>query len=268
MADAINERRFDESVGAFFDGNCGFTPCPTHAQDGNSIVVVSGAATEEHAQSALDYLAKANARPYGNSFYDNDLLQEGFSQRVYAFMSYFEIQARFMIGEPEGALEELRRLYEWMASHDPKITMWEGIGANGSLYQGAYSSQAHGWSTGIVPLMTNNILGVTPTGPGFSTWRVEPIPGDVTWAKGVVPGPNGVIKVAWARDEDEGTFWLSVSTPEDTQGVIVLPAGKTDAQIYLNKYLVAESQLARKKSGHVSLEVRGGEHVVTVGYNA
>jgi hypothetical protein len=49
---AINNRRFDSSVGAYFDGNCGFEPCATHAQDGNSIVVVSGAANLTYAQSA------------------------------------------------------------------------------------------------------------------------------------------------------------------------------------------------------------------------
>jgi hypothetical protein len=268
VSNAINTRRFDTSVGAYYDGNCGFDPCPTHAQDGNSLVVVSGTANSTYAKSALDYLATTNARPYGNSFYDNDLLQAGFSDRVYPFISYFEIQARYLINSPSSALEETRRLYGWMSSHDPGVTVWEGIGTNGSLYEGAYSSQAHGWATGIVPLMTNNILGVTPTGPGFSTWSIRPIPGDVTWAKGVVPGPIGEIKVAWARSEEEGTFWLSAETPENSKGTISVPLGNNgDAQVFVDKQVVAGSLLVKGDDGYVVLEVEGGMHVVTVGYN-
>ena len=74
------------------------------------------------------------ARPYGNSFYDNDLVQETFSQRVYAFISYFEIDARFKTGLADSALDQIRRMYGWMASQDPGITAWEGIGPNGSKY--------------------------------------------------------------------------------------------------------------------------------------
>lgn len=267
VASAVSERLFDTSVGAFFDGTCGFSPCPTHAQDGNSISVLSGAATPEQAKSALDYLAKNNARPYGNSFYDNDFLQEGFSQRVYAFISYFEIQARFQIKSPETALEEIRRLYGWMATHDPKVTVWEGIGANGSLYEEGFSSQAHGWATGIVPLMTNNILGVLPTGPGFSTFTVKPIPGDVKWAKGQVPTPSGPIKVRWSRNEAAGLFWLAATFPADTKGTISLPVSGESTKVYLDKVEVAKESFRRGGDGYVSFEAGGGDHTVTVGYN-
>ena len=43
---------------------------------------------------------------------------------------------------------------------DPEITFWEGIGPNGSAYDEGFTSMAHGWSTGIGPLMTNYVLGI------------------------------------------------------------------------------------------------------------
>ncbi|KAF4618134.1 hypothetical protein G7Y89_g14975 [Cudoniella acicularis] len=227
VGQAINNLLYDTSVGAFFDGVCGYSPCATHAQDGNSISIVSSAVNSSIASSVLSYLSKANSRPYGNSFYDNDLLQDGFGDRVYAFISYFEIEARFLSNSADSALEEIRRLYGWMATHDPQITVWEGIGANGSLYEGSYTSQAHGWSTGIVPSLVNNVLGVKPTGPGFSKWAVKPRPGDVLWAKGVVPGPDsggkGGVSVSWSRDASEGNFWLSASSAQGSSGVISVP---------------------------------------------
>src|SRR5436190_23762700 len=79
---------------------------------------------------------------------------------------------------------------------------------------------AHGWSTGIVPLMQRNVLGVRPTAPGFSTWVVRPVVAiaadggggrgedgnqvrrdvtDISWARGVVPTPRGPLYVWWER---------------------------------------------------------------------
>ncbi|KAG9230059.1 glycoside hydrolase family 78 protein [Amylocarpus encephaloides] len=271
VSQAIRDRLFDNSVGAFFDGTCGFEPCPVHAQDGNSISILSGVANSTQAQAALDYMSRVMARPYGNAFYDNDGVGQGLSQRVYAFISYFEIQSRFQVGSPASALEEIRRLYGWMATHDPQVTAWEGIGVNGSLYQGPYSSQAHGWATGIVPLLSNNVLGVTPTGPGFSTWSIKPIPGDVKWAKGVVPGPNGSIKVSWNRDADQGLFWLSVSAPQGSSGIISVPVESSTKQVYLNSQLVSDGHMTKSDAsdseGYMTLSVGGGDNTVTVGYS-
>ncbi|CZT12311.1 related to alpha-L-rhamnosidase A [Rhynchosporium agropyri] len=212
---------FDNSAGAFYDGSCGSKLCKTHAQDGNSLSILSGAADSTRAKSILSYLSTHHARPYGNSFYDNDVIGP-FSQRVYAFISYFEIEARFKTGLADSALEEIRRLYGWMSTHDPGITTWEGIGANGIPYEDGFTSMAHGWGTGVTPALTNYVLGIMPTGPGFSTWSVKPIPGDVQWAKGRIATPIGPIDVSWTRDSNG--FYLAVTSPAGTRGVVSLPA--------------------------------------------
>jgi hypothetical protein len=270
---SVNNNLFDTSVGAFYDGACGFSPCATHAQDGNSISIRSGVANDTIAKSVLSYLSKANARPYGNSFYDNDLLQDGFSQRVYAFISYFEIDARFKTGLADTALEEIRRLYGWMATHDPEITVWEGIGANGTKYEGAFTSLAHGWASGIVPALSNNVLGVTPTGPGFTAYSIKPIPGDVSWAKGVVPTPNGPIRVYWNSNKDLGLFFLTASAPAGYNGTISVPVMNTSVPVYFDSQLAwsgnkaARAVAAEHGDGYVTLPINGGDHTVTVGYN-
>jgi hypothetical protein len=275
VAAAINTYNFDSSVGAFFDGTCGSTYCATHAQDGNSLSILSGAANTTRAKSALAYLSKANARPYGNAFYDNDALSGGFSQRVYAFISYFEIEARFQSGLADSALEEIRRLYGWMESNDPGITMWEGIGDNGQPYEGGFTSMAHGWSTGVVPALTNYILGVKPQGPGFSTFSVKPIPGDVQWAKGMVPTPRGPIRLSWDSNQASGLFFLSVSSPAGTKGTVSVPVGNSSVPVYVDGNAVWENGGPRadtanfegsEEQGYVSVLVQGGDHTVTVGY--
>ena len=268
---AINTYRFDSRVGAFFDGDCGASPCLTHAQDGNGLSIVAGVANGTRAESVLEYLSTHMARFYGNAFYDNDLLGEGFSQRVYAFISYFELEARFITGNADSALEEIRRLYGWMANNDPKITMWEGIAENGTKYEGSYTSLAHGWATGIVPALSNYVLGVIPTGPGFSTWSIKPVPGDVQWAKGQVPTPNGPINVYWQRNEQFGLFYLTASTPQGGKGAISVPVGNASVAVWVDAEQAWDGHsslnfgAAYEPDGYVSVNVGGGEHTIAVG---
>lgn len=267
-------RNWDASVGAFYDGGpCpdkpGDTICDVHAQDGNGLAVLAGTVNSSLATSLLDYYGKSTARPYGNAFYDNDSLQAGFSQRVYAFISYFELAARFATkGAAGSAYEELKRLYGWMSTHDPEITFWEGIGPNGSPYEDGFTSMAHGWSTGIVPLMSNYVLGVKPTGPGFKTWEICPVTeGNVTWARGQVGTPHGPIKVSWSKKDSDG-FELHIDTPTGTSGVVCVPVtGSKNEQVYVDgtKAEAEVSAATDEPTGAAKvIKTSGGAHEILV----
>jgi alpha-L-rhamnosidase-like protein/F5/8 type C domain-containing protein len=264
---AINAQLWDPAAGAYLDSSTGAV---RHGQDGNGLAVVAGVADPARATSALGYLAKNTALPYGNSFMDNNTLVSDGAQRVYAFTSYPEIQARFLAGQADSAIDEIKRLYGWMASHDPGTTNWEGIGANGSLYQGGFTSAAHGWSTGVLPALTNHLLGVTPTGPGFSTWKVEPNPGSVGWARGRVPTPHGPLDVSWTNDRKRGAFTMAVSTPKGTQGQLAVPLAKAAVEVRLDGRRVWSGSTAfgsgvHLDNGYLRLPgIRGGKHTVTV----
>ncbi|KAI0382747.1 glycoside hydrolase family 78 protein [Hypomontagnella monticulosa] len=231
---------WDSNAGAFFD-RAGHS---AHAQDGNSIAILagitnSGGSDINYAQSALAYLESATAQSYGHAFYDagGEEVGEGYSSRVYAFISYFEMAARFETGLADSALAQIRATYGHMAAQDPGVTMWEGIGAGGSKYEGGFTSLAHGWSTGVTPLLTNYVLGVRPLKPGFREWVVQPLPGsDLTWAQGVVPTPFGPLSVRWDKNGTDGHLDVNVVPPAGTNGTVVVPAenqeelGKSSAQ--------------------------------------
>jgi hypothetical protein len=138
-----------------------------------------------------------------------------------------------------------------MTTHDPGLTDWEGIGAGGSMYEGPYTSAAHGWSTGVLPALTNDLLGATPTGPGFSTWSVAPHPGGVSWARGQLPTPHGPLKVSWVNGAR--VFTLTVDAPRGTTGTIALPGGP------------GVIRLDGRAVGQGSLRGLSGRHVITVG---
>ncbi|KAI8635000.1 glycoside hydrolase family 78 protein [Xylariaceae sp. FL1651] len=247
---------WDPSVSAFFDRKCSVSGCKAHAQDGNSLAVLAGIANATTAAAALDYLARSNARPYGNAFYDagGEALGAGFSDRVYAFISYFEGAARFESGDAAGAVDLIRRTWGWMASQDPGITHWEGIGTDGSKYEAGDTSLAHGWSTGVTPLLTTYVLGVKPTKPGFAEWAVHPVvTNDITWAKGVVPTPFGALNVSWDRDSS-GNIVVMVDAPQGTTGTIAVPASEAgEAEI---DGLKTRGRVVGK---HVHVRVAGGK---------
>lgn len=260
-----------------------------HAQDGNGLAILSGATDNSYAAglvapgttpaaSILAFCTEALSRPYGNAFYDRSTLSpsDQFDQRVYAFVSYFELAARLRTsqqalnasssdsnndnnnnnatlgggeggGDPTaaraaaaGAFEELRRLYGHMASNDPFSTFWEGIGPGGGYYEEGYTSLAHGWSTGVVPLLQNYVLGVTPTGPGFATFDARPVTvgGGLGWARGVVPtsgsgaggGGGEGIEVDWTvADTDGGRgLTLTVTAPAGSVGTVYVPVAEGD----------------------------------------
>jgi hypothetical protein len=110
--------------------------------------------------------------------------------------------------------------------------MFEG-GRDGDavrLLQGSYgtwaTSGALHWGEGFGPgdasqtcgssvnwLLTSYILGIRPTKPGFAEAVFDPRPGDLTWAKGVVPTPHGNIRVSWKRGAD-GAIEAEVATPK------------------------------------------------------
>ncbi|EHK20537.1 glycoside hydrolase family 78 protein [Trichoderma virens Gv29-8] len=275
VGNALMSRNFDGSVGAFYDGG----PCPgggtgtlcnVHAQDGNAIAILAGVTDDKTSAEILDYWQNATSQAYGNAFYDSSVLSPGdqFNYRVYAFISYFEIAARFATpGKASSAFDEIRRLYGWMATHDPRITMWEGIGPNGTAYEGAFTSMAHGWSTGIVPLLTSYVLGVKPQTPGFQTWQICPVVdgGGLTWARGEVPTPGGKIGVSWERKDAQSglMFVLETETLEGSSGIVCVPTlGLEDPKIYMDGMPVTLSR--DRIAGWMSVNVSGGKHTFTV----
>ncbi|KZL72594.1 alpha-L-rhamnosidase A [Colletotrichum tofieldiae] len=260
VARVLGQRNFDKKVGAFWDGTKEGKFVDAHAQDGNSIAVLTDVVDRKRAKGILEYYARVAARPYGNAFYDSDGVAEGFSQRAYAFISYFELAARFKSGMGESAVEQMKRLYGWMSRRDPGVTFWEGIGPGGRPYEDGYTSMAHGWATGLVPLMSGWVLGVKPTEPGFRTWSVTPEMAGLMWARGVVPTPGGEgIGVEW-EDGGGGDVTIQVTAAEGSRGVVSVPVRAKDAVVDVDGKVVypgRDGVRARYDEGRVSVGVEG-----------
>jgi hypothetical protein len=269
VATAMNDVLWDPSVGAYHD-----TPGSTaHGQDGNGIAILAGIANSTQARSILQYWSTL-AQPYGNPFFDDDSLGTDYSKRVYAFISYFEICARFASGMADSAIDEIKRLYGWMSSHDPRTTYWEGIGPDGSLYEAGFTSAAHGWSTGVLPALTTFILGVVPTQTGFRRFAVKPVHvAGVSWANGQVPTPYGPIAVNWTaaptRELEARAFQLWVVVPMGTQADVSVPVAGARDNVAVDERVAWDGTSgsgllfgASYSAGYVTLQLPSGNHSV------
>jgi alpha-L-rhamnosidase len=87
-----------------------------------------------------------------------------------------------------------------------------------------FVSLCHPWSTGATPWLSERVLGVTPTAPGFSECEVRPFFGDLAWAKGSVPTPHGKVRVSWTRKA--GALTVRVQAPTGVRLKLVLPKGR------------------------------------------
>jgi len=249
---------WDASVGAFQDSP---TEPTVHSQDGNAFAILAGLASPAQAAAAIAFLDQKTRLPWGNAIADGNVWTSAASgadpsQSVYPFIAYFDVAARFAAGADGSALDELRRAWGWMLSPTPARTgtNWEAIGAQGSIdgYQHAASSLASGWSTGALPALTNEVLGVRPTGPGFSTFDAIPHPSGLAWAQGRVPTPGGAITFGFKRIV--GGYVLRLEAPPALLARVGVPVPSP-------RVLVDGRPVAPAADGTVSLR---GSHVVEV----
>jgi alpha-L-rhamnosidase len=75
----------------------------------------------------------------------------------------------------------------------PKTNPHLSLQADGT--SGYFVSLAHGWSSGPTAWLTENVLGITPSSPGYDTVNIHPNLLDLDYASGAVPTPHGILAI-------------------------------------------------------------------------
>ena len=90
-------------------------------------------------------------------------------------------------------------------------------------------SECHAWSSAPAYEFSAMVLGVFPEGDGYSKVRIKPYINDLnlTWAKGTVPTPAGVISVSWVKDDGKWTIDISLPEGADMDVTVELPDGQS-----------------------------------------
>ncbi len=256
IAAAFGPAFWDGSVGAFRDATDGPV---VHPEDGNAFAVLAGLASPAQARAALDYLGSHLWQPYGSALADNTVW-DGYpwgdyaDKRVYPFISYFEVVARYQAGLDPSALALIRREWGWMLTHGPGTTMWETIGAFGGPPVDVTPSYDHGWSSGAAPALTSYALGVQPASPGFGSYVARPHPANLRWAQGTVPTPHGAIEFRWAATKHE----ITATVVAPVGGTLVLPGAGPST---------LDGRQIHSQRGVTAVKVGPGKHtlIVTLG---
>ncbi|TDC76801.1 alpha-L-rhamnosidase C-terminal domain-containing protein [Streptomyces hainanensis] len=120
------------------------------------------------------------------------------------FVTAFALDALARAGHPDAAVERVRRLWGGMLDADA-TTFWEEFhepdAGRYEMYGRPFGkSLCHAWAAGPARLLPEIVCGLRPTGPGWSTFTVEPELGRLHWAGAVVPVPGGEIGVVVTRE--------------------------------------------------------------------
>ena len=109
------------------------------------------------------------------------------------------MEALCRIGQQVHVLKEVKDYWGGMLRLDA-TSFWETYDPTESdaqhyaMYGRAFGkSLCHAWGASPIYLLGKYFLGVSPTGPGYRTYIVEPDLGGLTWMKGEVPTPAGNI---------------------------------------------------------------------------
>jgi neutral trehalase len=125
LAGNINKYLYDASYGAYVDN----TTTTLHPQDANSMSLLFGvvASNSSQAQSISERLTD-NWTPIGAEAPE-------LPENISPFISSFEIQGHFAIGQTERALELIRRSWGWYLNNEngTQSTVIEGYLTNGSF---------------------------------------------------------------------------------------------------------------------------------------
>lgn len=99
--------------------------------------------------------------------------------------------------------------------------------------QCGYTSLTHPWSAGITKWLSEEILGIKPTAPGFSSCTIKPrLSRKLTWVKGSIPTLHGKIKVFF----DILGGKCQVEIPPGTEAIVGIPkAGRRIKNIRFGK---------------------------------
>ncbi len=189
------------------------------------------------------------------------------------FNQYFIIQALAFMGRYNEAMETIKDCWGGQLEYGATTFFevfrpsWnQALNHNDAPpnNQCGYTSFCHPWGGGVVNWLSEEVLGIKPTLPGFREFDVMPFPAvSVNQFKGSVPTPHGTIQVE--MDVDQGR--LEVVVPEGLTARIGIPTlGKQIETILLDGKIPAKIP-DMKEAFAVFEGIEEGDHLFQFTYS-
>ncbi|KAJ5080864.1 hypothetical protein N7456_013574 [Penicillium angulare] len=217
---AANKLLWDSSAGLYRDNQT----TTLHPQDGNAWAIKANLTLSTSQSLTISKALKARWGKYGAPAPEA-------GATISPFIGGFELQAHYLAGRPDAALDLLRLQWGYMLldSKMTQSTFIEGYSTDGSIHYAPYTddariSHAHGWSTGPTYALTAYTAGIQLTGPAGSYWSIAPQPGNLTTVDAGFSTSKGIFSVALKRSSSGGGYsQFSFSVPSATSGTVKLP---------------------------------------------
>lgn len=134
------------------------------------------------------------------------------------YMEKYVMESLFQMGDGEYAMERAHERYHAMVTDSVHSTLYEGWqeGANG--FGGGTTN--HAWSGGPLTVITQYLMGVEVTEPGWRTFSVTPMPARFKQASISIPTVRGMVKSAFKLGGKADVYTLTV--PRGTQAYLYL----------------------------------------------
>jgi len=156
---------------------------------------------------------------------NEEVLSVGGSKNFSTFYGYYMLNAMAKAGDFAGALNRIREYWGGMIDLGA-TTFWEDFDIDwlnnaaridelvpegkvdvhrtygNYCYKYFRHSFCHGWASGPTSWMSEYVLGVQVIEPGCKVVRIHPNLGDLQWAEGTFPTPQGLIKIRHEKQAD------------------------------------------------------------------
>ena len=199
MIQSVKAHCYDEKLGLFKN-----TPFRNdYCQHTTLWAILSGAVTGDEAGALVD-------RTFHSTV---DVAECTFSMNHYMFRA-LELSGRYHYAS--------KLFAGWHTMMEQHCTSW-------CENPGQPRSECHGWSSAPAYEFSAMVLGVYPTADGYKSVRIKPyVDGlGLTWAKGTIPTPQGIITVAWEKQGDELTVNVTLPENSDMSVTLELPDGRS-----------------------------------------
>ncbi|MDF2834684.1 MAG: alpha-L-rhamnosidase [Paenibacillus sp.] len=214
LAEGINRHLWSEERGAYLDCiHKDGRRSDIFSMQTQVMAVLSGVAEGERKDRLIGYLSEA---------------PEGFVPIGSPFMSFFYYEALMGAGgDVTSMLNDIRHNYGFMIDNGA-TTCWEMYGhttMNRANVNDLTRSHCHAWSAAPGYFLGAFVLGVRSGAPGWSAIVIEPKAGDLTWARGAVPLPDGgKVEVSWTASAG-AIATLEIVAPDGVELDIRVPEG-------------------------------------------
>lgn len=133
------------------------------------------------------------------------------------YMEKYVMEALFIMGEGELAMERTRKRFNEMVSDSCRTTLFEGWELDSKEFGGGTSN--HAWSGGAITVIAQELCGIRPLKPGWKVFEIAPTPVYLGECSITIPTVRGTVSSSWKAD---GSYW-TISVPKGTKAIISNP---------------------------------------------